>query len=87
MRVGLLTSGDISKFRENTLAPILKDENFNVVIALEDKRPKKTFKQKLIKNFKRGRGGYMIVMAFNKIFAKSEESIDLDEFCRNYKIE
>ncbi len=87
IKIGLLTSNSLSEYRLKTLKPILEDNHFSIKVAIIDKRPKKTLKKKLRKNIKRGRGGYIIIMAFQSIFSKKSISIDTKEFCRQNEIE
>jgi len=86
IKIGLLTSSSISDFRFKTLKPILADNNFSIKVAIIDKRPKLTLKQKLKKNLKRGRGGYILIMALNSLFSKKRDYISTVEFCRNNHI-
>ena len=87
MKLGLLAADSLGEFRVNTLLPFLADKHFELKVAFIDKRPRKTMKQKLQKNFKRGRGGYMLVMAFKSAFSKKEPAIDTREFCEKNGIE
>lgn len=81
MKIGLLTGHFISDFRLKTLKPILEDKNFLIKVALIDDRPKKSLLQKLKNNIKRGRGGYVLVMAFQNLLAKNEKGLKTTEFC------
>ncbi len=86
IRIGLLSSTTISPFAKAFLDPILKDPNLSVDFVLVDARPKLSFKQKLKKNWRRGRGGYMLIMALKK-FQKSEApGIPVQEFCSAHGI-
>lgn len=87
LKIGLLTSSSLSEFRLKTLKPILSDSNFLVEVAIIDKRSQLTLKQKFKKNLKRGRGGYMIIMAFKSLLSKKSKSTSTIEFCRNNDIE
>ncbi|MDG2080411.1 MAG: formyltransferase family protein [Bacteroidales bacterium] len=87
MKIGLLASSEISNFRLKTLKPILTNSNFLIKVAIIDKRPKLTLKQKLKKNLKRGRGGYIIIMGFERLFSKKSYSISTVEYCHNNHIE
>jgi len=90
MDIGILvSSGGISDFRVKTLQPIIEDNNFNIKVAIIDNRRGKTLKEKLIKNFKRGRGGYMIVMLFKRLFSKDSDSssVDIKSYCQQHNIE
>ncbi len=88
MNIGILTSTSISEFRLATLQKILEDEEFSIKVAFVDTR-KQSFKDKLLKNIKRGRGGYILIMALEKIFSKkgSSSSISTKEFCQKNKID
>jgi folate-dependent phosphoribosylglycinamide formyltransferase PurN len=87
MKIGLLISGSLNKFRLKTLLPILADKQFEIKMAIVDKRPTKTLKQKFLKNYKRGRGGYMFIMAIEKLFSQKQKSIRIEEFCNENQIE
>jgi hypothetical protein len=82
MNIGLLAGNRLSDFRLQTLRPILEDESFSIKLAIIDNRPKKSIKQKIIRNFRRGRGGYILVMAFNWYFEKKDNGISVKAFCR-----
>lgn len=86
MKIGLLTSNSLSEFRLNTLKPILEDNNYSIKVAIIDNRPKKSLKQKLKKNIKRGRGGYILIMALQIFFSKKGKSINIKEFCSKNEI-
>jgi folate-dependent phosphoribosylglycinamide formyltransferase PurN len=87
MRIGLLASKNMSKFVLNTLKPVFEDKNMQVALVIIDSRPKLTLKQKIKKNFKRGRGGYMLVMAVQSYFNKKQPAIDTKGFCNEQKID
>jgi len=87
MRIGLLTSNSLSKFKLSTLEPILEDDFFSIKVAMIDDRPKESNMQKLKKNIKRGRGGFILIMALQSISPKKEISINTIEFCKNNGID
>lgn len=87
MNIGLLTSTTLSDFWLKTLNPIIEDDSFNIKLAIIDNRPKSSISQKLRKNLKRGRGGYVLIMAFKSLFPEKIESIDTKKFCINHNIE
>ena len=82
MKIGLLTSTGLSEFRLNALKPILSDNAFSIELAVIDDSPKKSIVQKIKKNLKKGRGGYIIIMAFQKLFEKKEIEISQKSFVR-----
>lgn len=86
MRVALLASERLSDFSQKMLEPILSDPAHEIVAAAIDTRPSKSLKQKLIKNLKAGRGGYMIVMAIKSFFAKRSKQPLTEELCEQQGI-
>jgi folate-dependent phosphoribosylglycinamide formyltransferase PurN len=86
MKIALLTSHHLSEFRIATLLPILKDIRFSIDVAIIDDRPGKTILEKIRSNLKKGRGGYVLVMAFQKVFGKKEITTDTDKFCSEHGI-
>jgi len=86
MKIGLLTDSTISAFRLNTLKPILKDPAFSIRLAVIDDRPVDSAIKKLKKNIKRGRGGFVLIMALQKLFAKKENHIPTKAFCQDHGI-
>jgi folate-dependent phosphoribosylglycinamide formyltransferase PurN len=87
MKVGLLTDDSLSEFRLKTLIPILADNSFSIKVAVIDIRPNESLKQKLLKNIKRGRGGYILIMAFQRVFSKKGIGTSTTDFCKNNSIE
>lgn len=85
--IGLLSSSSLPDFRIKTLTPILADKNFLIKVAIIDNRPKLTLKQKLKNNLKRGRGGYIIIMAFQRFFSQKTNDISTIQFCKDNDIE
>jgi methionyl-tRNA formyltransferase len=86
MNIGLLTGERLPDFRLSTLKPILEDPAFAIRLAIMDVRPAKSTKAKLIKNFRRGRGGYMVVMALKRFFRKKENNLPVKQFCGQHGI-
>ena len=75
VKIGLLAGTSLSDFRIRTIEPIFTSKQFIIKLAIIDKRPKLSIKKKLIKNIKRGRGGYIFIMAIKRIFTKKETNI------------
>ena len=86
MKIGLLSSNTFSKHRLSTLSPILNDNNFLIKIAIIDNTPQMSTRQKIIKNFKRGRGLYILIMALKSLFKQKKTSMNTEEFCNKEKI-
>ncbi len=87
LKIGLLASGSLSDFRLKTLKPVVEDENFLIKFAVIDKRPGLKLHQKLKKNLKRGRGGYILIMALKSLLAKKEYSKPTVEYCQENHID
>ncbi len=75
MRIVILSSMSLDSFQQKVLCPILEDLTIEIIATLIDCRPKPSAKQRFLKNLKRGRGGYMLIMLFKSIFAKQEPSV------------
>lgn len=82
MKIGILSDPVISETNLKVLNSIIEDRNFKIDLAIIDCRPKLSFKKKLLKNIRRGRGGYILIMGFNKFFLKREKSYNTTEICR-----
>ncbi|MGB6153963.1 MAG: formyltransferase family protein, partial [Pricia sp.] len=86
MIIGLLTDKSLTDFNLNALKPILQDSSLSIKVALIDARPEKSSYQKLKKNLRRGRGGYVVIMAFKSLFSK-EIDTDTKVFCKTHNID
>jgi methionyl-tRNA formyltransferase len=84
--IGLLTNRYLTESKRDTLIPILNDDNFLIKVAVIDIRPQLSLKEKVKKNIKRGRGGYIIILALKKIFSKKKQTFTTIEFCRKNNI-
>lgn len=82
MQIGILTSPVITKYNFVMLTSILEDSNFRISFALIDCRPNLSIKKKLIKNLKKGRGAYILIMLFQKIFSKKENLYVVKNICQ-----
>lgn len=88
LRIGLLSSDSISESKSYSLDPILRDSRYKVIHCFVDDRPGLSFNKKFRKNLKRGRGGYMLVMAWKSFFkrGKSRNSQDIQSYCQDFSI-
>lgn len=84
MRLLLLAPRTLPEFDQRVLAPLLSDESIQVVGAVIDARPPKPLLRRLKEELKRGRGGYVLIMAVKKLLSRGSEgrAIDTAEFCR-----
>lgn len=87
MRVGLLTDTSISDFRIKTLMPVLEDSSISIKLAVVDGKQPLSIIQRIIKNMKRGRGGYILIMALEVLFSKKEKSVVTQLFCKQHGID
>jgi folate-dependent phosphoribosylglycinamide formyltransferase PurN len=86
MRIGLLAGRTLSEHNLQVLRPILADRDFEVALVVVDGRPPRSAGEKLIDHIRRGRGGYVLVMAVQKCFAKPAHGMKIEEFCRVHRI-
>lgn len=75
MKIVVLCGPGLNLFQQKVVEPIIGDHLFDIVGALIDNRPKPSFKKRFIKNLKRGRGGYMLVMFFKSRRHKNDPSV------------
>lgn len=80
MKIVILSSTSLDTFQQEVLQPIVGDPLIEIVAAFIDCRPKPSAKKRFLKNLKRGRGGYMIVMLFKSFFAQQESTVSAKEF-------
>lgn len=80
MRIAILCGASLDTFQQKVLQPVLTDNTFETTAALIDCRPRPSLKKRFLKNLKRGRGGYVIIMLFKSRFAKKKPSVPAIEF-------
>lgn len=83
MEIGILVKPVISEINLKVINKISDDKNFQINLAIIDCRPKLSFRKKTKKNLKRGRGGYIIIMFFNKLISKKERIYKTTEICQS----
>ena len=74
MKIAILCSTGLDAFQQKVLQSIIDDPTIEIVGALVDCRPRPSLKKRFLKNLKRGRGGYMIVMLAKSRRAKKKPS-------------
>ena len=80
MRIVVLSSSGLNAFQQQVMESIVTDHSLEIVGSLVDSRPKPSFKKRFLKNLKRGRGGYMLVMFFKSLRRKDDSSVVAKEF-------
>lgn len=75
MKIAILCGTGLDEFQQAVLKPIMNDASMEIVGAYIDGRPRPSLKKRLLKNLKRGRGGYMLVMLVKSRSAKKRPSV------------
>ena len=83
MKIIILNSNSLDDFQQKVLQPIVDDSSIEIVGVLVDCRPRPSLKKRFLKNLKRGRGGYMIVMLFKSRIARKKPSVAAKVFFAN----
>lgn len=87
MRLLLLAPGMMPAFDQRVLAPILGDAGIQIVGAVIDARPAKTLRRRLSEELRRGRGGYVLVMAINKLLERDGAGArSTEDYCRELSV-
>lgn len=86
MKIAILCSTGLDAFQQKVLQPILDNPTIEIVGALVDCRPRPSLKKRFLKNLKRGRGGYIIVMLFKSRRVKKKPSTDTRVFFSSHSI-
>jgi methionyl-tRNA formyltransferase len=87
MKIGILTKPFISGINYKVLNSIFEDGDFQISLTIIDNRPELSLKKKIVKNIRRGRGGYILVMFFKKIFSKKKNSYSIIDICQSKGID
>lgn len=80
MRIAILCGTTLDTFQQEVLRPIMEDDSIEIATALIDSRPRPSFKKRFLKNLKRGRGGYMLIMLFKRRFGKKRPAVPASRF-------
>ncbi|MDA3936603.1 MAG: formyltransferase family protein [Actinomycetota bacterium] len=75
MRILLLCGQSVGTWEQDVIRTLLASDH-QIVGCLIDGRPAEPFTAKIKKNLKRGRGGYVLVMAWQAKFGKKENAAD-----------
>ena len=87
MKIAVLCGTGMDSFQQAVLKPILENTSMEIVGAYIDIRPRPSFKKRFLKNLKRGRGGYMMVMYLKSRRAKKTPSVSAAAFFASKGIE
>jgi len=87
MKIVLLCSTGLDAFHQEVLKPVMEDASMGIVGAYIDSRPRPSLKKRFLKNWKRGRGGYMLVMLVKSHLAQKKPSVSAVEFLCSKGIE
>jgi methionyl-tRNA formyltransferase len=86
LRIGLLSGKTLSAHHLEILRPVLNDSAYEIALVIVDGRPAKSARQKALAHLRKGRGGYVAVMAVQKYLAKSVPGMSVEDFCRENHI-
>lgn len=65
MKIGLLYGKTLNYFQLEVIRHLFELSNHTICVCVIDNTPPKTLTQKLIGNLRKGRGGYIFIMAFS----------------------
>lgn len=86
MRIGVLSGSSLDSFQQAVLNNIFEEASLEVVCAMIDARTKPSLKQRFLKNLRRGRGGYMMIMAFRRYLRPKETTVSAIDFFESHKV-
>jgi len=86
MKIALLLAPTLSPFTQRQLQPIIEDKDFEIVLAIIDNKREKNIWQRIQKNWRRGRGGYIFIMAIQTLFSSKKEYIESSLYFNNLQI-
>jgi len=78
----LLCSKSLNSFEIKTLHPFFKTSQHKICACVIDDRQEKSFFQKIKRHLKKGRGGYVIIMALKFLFKKKSKFSDTARFMK-----
>lgn len=80
VKIIILCGESLTVFQRDVLNCILIEPQISVSAVLIDIRPKPSLKKRFIKNLKRGRGGYMLIMFFASLRKNKEPVVATSAF-------
>ena len=84
MKIGLLVDNSLRNFDINVIKSITSETSFEIKVVVIDDRPKKALTSRLVKNIRKGRGGYVFVMALARLFkSRTSKSVKTLSFFNN----
>lgn len=87
MKIAILCGTGLDTFHQEVLRPIMADPSMEIAGVYVDSRPRPSLKKRFMKNLKRGRGGYMLVMLVKSRLAKKKPSVSAVEFFASKGVE
>lgn len=86
MRVVLLLLPSLNVFSQQVLEHLYAESGLDIVGAVIDCTPEESLQHKLKKNLAQGRGGYVLIMALNKLFGSRTQQMDTKQFMTQRQI-
>ncbi len=74
MKAIVMCGKGLGDFQKKVADTIIQSERHEIIACLIDERPPKSLSQRLWKNLKKGRGGYVLVMGIKSLFAKAPKT-------------
>jgi folate-dependent phosphoribosylglycinamide formyltransferase PurN len=86
MRLVILSTSTLDDFQMGVLGPLWASNEVDIVGACIDRRPPVPRAKKLIRELKKGRGGYVLVMAFSSL-ARGAPATQASDYFRDKGVE
>ena len=87
MKIGILSPKYLNEFNLNVINPIMMDKRFSINLVIIDDKTPQSLLQKFKKNWRKGRGGYIIIMFLQKfISGRKEKLIPAENFFKKHNI-
>lgn len=86
VNIAMLCVETLNSFQLKVIEPFFESPNHNICVCVVDTRPPQTIPQRIKKNLKRGRGGYIFIMAFQTLLKRMERAQSTEEYFQRNNI-
>lgn len=86
MNIIITCEKTLTAFRLKVLESLFESKKHKILACIVDDRSHKTSLQRLRKHIKKGRGGYVLVMAFKSLFGHEKHTVSTIEFLRTKNV-
>jgi folate-dependent phosphoribosylglycinamide formyltransferase PurN len=80
VNIAVLCGAELDGFQRAVLESVLGQEEHRVRACMVDVRPPPSALERLRTNLRRGRGGYVLVMALSYVFRRTDERVEAEQF-------